>query len=115
MLDFYPLMTNEQFQKVKSLALSKNLKTKYTPLILSHCAIYNLRRNNLSDALNQIERAITINTEINPNHQEAFIDLYIKKAFILTKLRQTENAIISVRKAQKLRKKIFGLERESDP
>jgi len=60
LLDFYPLMTKEQFQQLKAQAFARNLKTKYAPLILSHSAIFNMRRNNPTDALSQIERAIKI-------------------------------------------------------
>lgn len=62
-LDFYPLMTKDQFQQVKSQVMSRNMKTKYTPDILAHVTIYNLRRNNLTDALNQINRAISLTNE----------------------------------------------------
>lgn len=116
-LDFYPLMTKEQFQGIKSQALSKNMKNRFTPQILAHCSIYNLRRSNLADSLNQINRAINIQKEIQPElpHSEKFIDLYIKKAYILAKLRKYEEAQQSIDAAQELRQKIFGLKREEDP
>ena len=64
MLDFYSLMTNEQFQQIKSSALSRNMKTKYTPQILAHVSIYNLRRNNHKDALQQVERALDLTLQM---------------------------------------------------
>jgi len=60
LLDFYSLLTNEQFQQIKSSALSRNMKTKYAPQILAHVSIYNLRRNNHKDALQQVERALDL-------------------------------------------------------
>ena len=64
MLDFYSLMTNEQFQQIKSSALSRNMKTKYPPQILAHVSIYNLRRNNHKDALQQVERALDLTLQM---------------------------------------------------
>ena len=86
MLDFYPIMTKEQFMDVKKQAMTGHMKDKYTPSILSHAAIFNLRRNNLAEAMRQINRAIQINQELNPqisnDLSDSFVILYTKKAHI---------------------------------
>ena len=63
-LDFYSLMTNEQFQDVKCKAVSRNISNKYAPQILAHVSIYNLRRNNHKDALQQVERALDLTLQM---------------------------------------------------
>ena len=75
-------MTKEQFQQLKSQAFARNLKTKYAPLILSHSAIFNMRRNNPKDALSQIERAIKITSDLFPDvpAHENYPDLHLKRA-----------------------------------
>ena len=66
MLDFYPIMTKEQFMNVKKQAMTGHMKDKYTCQILSHSAIFSLRRNQLEEATRQINRAIQINQDLNP-------------------------------------------------
>ena len=70
--------------------MARNMKNKYTPEILAHVAVYNLRRNNLNDALKQIDRALELKKEIEKEvvQSQSIINLLIKKAFIQAKLRQ---------------------------
>ena len=64
MLEFYQVMTKEQFQTLKSKAITGNLKTKFTSDILKHSAIFMFRRNNLTEAERLITRAIQINQDV---------------------------------------------------
>ena len=86
------------------------MKTKYTPDILAHVAIYKFRRNNLDEALNRIDRAIKIKQEIQKdqdNEGEGYVTLYLKKAFILAKLRKFEETMECLKVAQKIRQRVF--------
>jgi len=58
-------MTKEQFQAVKSAALTGNLKTKFTPEILFNCCFQNAKKNAQAEALTQIERAIRLRRDFD--------------------------------------------------
>lgn len=116
MMNMYQFMTKDQFQQSKSQALSRNLKTKHTPKILSHSFMFHLRRNNLTEALGQIDRAINLKKE-RENGVEIhidYVDFYLKRAQIMAKMRRYEEAEIDLKKAQEIRSKVFGLKREED-
>lgn len=58
------------------------MKTKYASYIMMHSFLFHLRRNCLSDALSQIDRAIQLKLEFEDSNRdhESLIDLYLKKA-----------------------------------
>jgi hypothetical protein len=60
---------------------------------MGHVCTYNFRRNQLNDALNQINRAIQKNQDIIGENHHQTIDLYFKKALVLAKLRNKEEAL----------------------
>jgi hypothetical protein len=82
MLNFYQFLTKDQYQQIKSQALSRNMKNKWAPYIMMHSFLFHLRRNCLSDALSQIDRAIQMKLENEGGNKEheGLIDFYLKRA-----------------------------------
>ena len=89
MLEFYQVLTKEQFNTLKSKAITGNLKTKYTPEIMRHSAIFWFRRNDLTEAGRLIQRAIEINSKVlndaSEHKHESYIKLFVWQALIATK------------------------------
>ena len=105
-------MTKEQFVQYQQKAFTANLKTKFTPGILCHIAIFMLRRNNLTEAQTRINRAIEINSTILKDEgkmtHESYYKLFIYKALILAKSKALEESEQFMEKALKIKLDTFG-------
>ena len=81
MLEFYQVLTKEQFNTLKSKAITGNLKSKFTPEIMRHSAIFWFRRNDLKEAGRLIQRAIEINSKVlndaGDHKHESYIKLFV--------------------------------------
>ena len=105
-------MTKEQFVQYQQKAFTANLKTKFTPGILCHIAIFMLRRNNLTEAQTRINRAIEINSKILDDKgvmtHESYYKLFVYKALILAKSKAHEESEAFMEKALKIKQDTFG-------
>jgi len=106
MLEFYQVLTKDQFQTLKSKAITGNLKTKFTPEIMRHSAIYWFRRNNLKEATRLITRAIEINSAVlkdeGKHTHETYIKLYVWQALISTKSKDYKSSEEQMNKAKEI-------------